>query len=91
MNENQITIFTNEEFGDVRTIMINDKPYFCAKDVATALGYSNSRASVSRHCKGVTKRYVLTDGGNQEMAFIPEGDIYRLIIRSKLPSAEKFE
>lgn len=91
MNENQVTIFTNEEFGNVRTIMINDKPYFCAKDVATALGYSNSRASVSRHCKGVMKRYVLTEGGNQEMTFIPEGDVYRLIIRSKLPSAEKFE
>lgn len=91
MNENQVTTFTNGEFGDVRTIMIEGKPYFCAKDIATALGYSNPRASVSRHCKGVTKRYILTEGGNQEMSFIPEGDIYRLIIRSKLPSAEKFE
>ena len=91
MNENQSTIFTNEEFGNVRTIVIEGKPYFCAKDIATALGYSNPRASVSRHCKGVTKRYILTEGGNQEMSFIPEGDIYRLIIRSKLPSAEKFE
>ena len=91
MNENQITIFTNEEFGNVRTIMIEGKPYFCGKDVATALGYAKPRNAIATHCKGALKRGVLTEGGNQEMTFIPEGDIYRLIIRSKLPSAEKFE
>ena len=91
MNENQVTIFNNEEFGDVRTIMIDGKPYFCAKDVATSLGYAKPRNAISAHCKGALKRGILTEGGNQEMTFIPEGDIYRLIIRSKLPSAEKFE
>ena len=91
MNENQVTIFTNEEFGDVRTIMINGKPYFCGKDIAEALGYAKPRNAIATHCKGALKRGILTEGGNQEMSFIPEGDIYRLIIRSKLPSAEKFE
>ena len=91
MNENELSIFNNEEFGDVRTIMIEGKPYFCAKDVAGALGYAKPRNAVATHCKGALKRGVLTEGGNQEMTFIPEGDIYRLIIRSKLPSAEKFE
>ena len=91
MRENELAIFNNEEFGDVRTIMIEGKPYFCAKDVAGALGYAKPRNAVATHCKGALKRGVLTEGGNQEMTFIPEGDIYRLIIRSKLPSAEKFE
>ena len=92
MNENQVTIFTNEEFGDVRTIMINDKPYFCGKDIAEALGYAKPRNAIATHCKGALKQGVITkERGVQEMTFIPEGDIYRLIIRSKLPSAEKFE
>ena len=91
MNENQVTIFTNEEFGNVRTIMIEGKPYFCGKDIAEALGYAKPRNAIATHCKGALKRGILTEGGNQEMSFIPEGDIYRLIIRSKLPSAEKFE
>ena len=91
MNENQVTIFNNEEFGDVRTIIIDGKPYFCGKDVAESLGYAKPRNAIATHCKGALKRGVLTEGGNQEITFIPEGDIYRLIIRSKLPSAEKFE
>lgn len=89
--KNEVTIFNNEEFGQVRTTMIDDKPYFCANDIAKALGYTNPRKAVSDHCKGVTKRDTLTKGGVQAVSFIPEGDIYRLIVRSKLPSAEKFE
>ena len=88
---NELIAFTKEEFGTVRTMMIDGKPYFCARDIATALGYAKPRNAVATHCKGALKRGVLTEGGNQEMTFIPEGDIYRLIIRSKLPSAEKFE
>lgn len=64
---------------------------FCGSDVAKALGYSNPRKALSDHCKGVTKRYTPTSDGEQEMSFIPEGDVYRLIASSKLPSAEKFE
>lgn len=88
---NDLKIFENAEFGQIRTAEINGKPYFCGSDVAKALGYSNARKAIGDHCKGVTKRDTLTKGGKQEINFIPEGDIYRLITHSKLPSAEKFE
>ena len=88
---NGLQIFKNEEFGSVRTIDIDGRPYFSAVDIATALGYANPRKAIIDHCKGVTKRDILTQGGQQGVNFIPEGDIYRLIIRSHLPSAEKFE
>lgn len=86
-----LQIFKNEEFGSVRIIDIDGRPYFSAVDIATALGYANPRKAIIDHCKGVTKRDILTQGGQQSVNFIPEGDIYRLIIRSHLPSAEKFE
>ena len=86
-----LQIFKNEEFGSVRTIDIDGRPYFSAVDIAIALGYANPRKAIIDHCKGVTKRDILTQGGQQSVNFIPEGDIYRLIIRSHLPSAEKFE
>jgi prophage antirepressor-like protein len=86
-----IQVFENKEFGAVRTTEIDGKPYFSASDVATALGYSNPRDAISRHCKGVVKHDIPTTSGIQALSFIPEGDIYRLIIRSQLPSAERFE
>lgn len=88
---NNIQVFENEEFGNVRTTKINEKPYFVGTDVAKALGYSNPRDALSRHCKGVVKRDTLTSRGVQRLSYINEGDLYRLIIKSKLPSAEKFE
>lgn len=88
---NELQIFNNEEFGEIRTAEINGKPYFVASDVATALGYVNPRKAIIDHCKGVTKRDTPTSGGIQELSYINEGDVYRLIIRSKLPAAEKFE
>lgn len=87
----EIEIFKNEEFGKIRTALINDKPYFCANDVAKALGYKRTADAVSSHCKGSVKYRYLTNGGEQETKFIPEGDVYRLITHSKLPAAEKFE
>ena len=89
--ENKLEIFKNEEFGEVRTVIANDKPYFVANDIAKALGYSSPKDAISRHCKGAMKHRYLTDGGEQEVKIIPEGDVYRLIMKSKLPSAEKFE
>lgn len=71
--------------------MIDDKPYFCASDVAKALGYTNPNKAVNDHCRAITKRSTPISGKNQDINFIPEGDVYRLIIKSKLPSAEKFE
>ena len=88
---NDLQIFQNEEFGQVRTIEIEGKPYFLAADVCSILGYTNGRKAINDHCKGVTKRYIPTNSGNQEVNFIPEGDIYRLVMRSKLPGAERFE
>ena len=88
---NKLMTFTNEEFGNVRTTIINGKPYFCASDVAKALGYKRPNDAVSQHCRATVKHSTPISGKMQKINFIPEGDIYRLIIRSKLPSAEKFE
>ena len=91
MTNTNIEIFNNEEFGSVRIIQEGGKYLFCASDVAKALGYSNIHGTLKRHCRGVLKRYTPTSSGIQEMSFIPEGDVYRLIVHSKLPSAERFE
>ena len=87
----QMEIFKNPEFGSIRVIEENGKYLFCGSDMAKALGYSNSRKALIDHCKGVTKRDTLTAGGTQQLSFIPEGDVYRLIVHSKLPTAERFE
>jgi anti-repressor protein len=90
---NELKIFENPEFGKVRTMVINGEPYFVGKDVAEMLGYTNTNKALSDHCKGVTKCYIPHPQGNStlEVNIIPERDVYRLIMRSKLPSAEKFE
>lgn len=87
-----IQIFKNEQFGEVRTSDENGVTLFCAADVARGLGYKDTVNAVKQHCRGVVKRH-LTDslGRTQEASFIPEGDVYRLIVHSKLPSAERFE
>ena len=83
--------FTNAAFGKVRILYENGKPLFCGADACKALGYKNQSKALNDHCKGVTKRYIPTGGGKQQANFLPEGDLYRLITHSKLPSAEKFE
>lgn len=88
---NNLEIFKNEEFGEVRTIMLDDKPYFMASDIAKALGYARPNDAVSRHCRATVKHSTLISGKIQKVNFIPEGDMYRLIAHSKLPSAERFE
>lgn len=90
MNDN-LEIFKNEEFGEVRTIMLDDKPYFMASDIAKALGYARPNDAVSRHCRATVKYSTPISGKIQKVNFIPEGDMYRLIAHSKLPSAERFE
>lgn len=84
-------IFSNEKFGRVRIIMVDNKPMFLANDVAKALGYTNPRKAIGDHCKGVTKRDTPTKSGNQQVSYIPESDVYRLVMRSKLPQAEQFQ
>lgn len=87
----ELIIFNNPEFGQIRTIEEDGKVLFCGSDVAKALGYKRPKDAVSAHCKGAVKRRTLTNGGEQEMNFIPEGDIYRLVTRSELPGADQFE
>ena len=87
----KLEIFSNDEFGQIKLVNIEGKPYFVANDIARALGYTTPKDAVTRHCKGALKQRYLTEGGEQEVKIIPEGDVYRLIIRSKLPTAEKFE
>lgn len=87
----ELQVFNNEEFGEIRTVTKNNKTYFAGSDVASALGYAIPHKAVQTHCKGVLKWNIPTKSGNQDVLFIPEGDVYRLIMRSKLPAAEKFE
>jgi len=87
----ELMIFNNPKFGEIRTVMINNRVYFVGADVTKALGYSNGRDALMRHCKGVVKHDTLTNGGKQEMSVIPEGDIYRLAAKSELPGVELFE
>jgi len=86
-----LQIFNNPEFGQVRTITIDDKDYFVGLDIAKALGYKKPSQAVIDHCKGIRKMEIPSNGGIQETNLIPEGDLYRLIVKSQLPQAEKFE
>lgn len=91
---NELQIFQNEEFGQLRTIEEDGKILFCGTDVAKALGYTNPRDAIARHCRCVVKRDVPHPQNKTkmiEMSFISEGDVYRLITHSKLPAAQKFE
>ena len=91
---NVIKIFENEEFGSVRTFEEQGKVLFCGSDVAKALGYSKPNNAISAHCRCALKRGIPHPQSTEKtiiMTFIPEGDVYRLISHSRLPSAEKFE
>ena len=86
---NELQIFQNEEFGEIRTIEEDGKVLFCASDVAKALGYARPNDAVTAHCRATVKHSTPISGKIQEINFIPEGDVYLLITHSKLPSAEK--
>ncbi len=89
---NELQIFQNPQFGEIRTITEDGVTLFCGADVATALGYKNPRKALADHCKGVVERRCNDSlRRQQKMNFIPEGDIYRLAARSELPGADAFE
>lgn len=88
---NELRIFNSRIFGDIRTVQENGQVLFCGADVAKALGYSNTRDALGRHCRGVVKRDIQTPGGIQTVNVISESDVYRLIAQSKLPTAQAFE
>ena len=87
----ELMIFNNPEFGNIRMVDEAGSVLFCGNDVAKALGYKSPKDAISTHCRGAVKRR-LTDsiGREQDTAFIPESDLYRLVFSSKLPTAEKF-
>lgn len=87
---NELMFFDNPEFGTVRTLEEDGAILFCGSDVAKALGYAKPQNAIATHCRGALKRGTPTVGGEQEMSFIPESDLYRLIFSSKLPTAERF-
>ena len=90
---NELQIFKSSEFGQVRTVTIDGEPWLVGKDIATALGYTNTRKALNDHVddedKGVTKCDTL--GGAQEMTIINESGLYSLVLSSKLPTAKKFK
>ena len=90
---NNIEIFKNAEFGEVRTLTIDGEPYFVGKDVAEILGYSNSRKAIADHVDEEDKNTVtIRDGkGNPNQTVINESGLYSLILSSKLPTAKKFK
>ena len=98
---NDIKIFENKEFGKVRTVIIDNEIWFVGRDIAEALGYSRPNEAISTHCRCTLKHRIGVETGKKadgspilqevEMLVIPERDVYRLIMRSKLPSAERFE
>ena len=90
---NEITVFNNENFGDVRTVRIDDEPWFVGKDVAEILGYSNTRDAIARHIDEEDRADVVIPDGSQtrNMTIINESGVYSLILSSKLESARKFK
>ena len=98
---NELMVFNNAEFGQVRTMEINGEPWFVGKDVAEALGYSNSSKAVLVHVDNEDKQFVMIDIahshfgnmpiGQSKTAIINESGVYALIFGSKLPNAKKFK
>lgn len=87
----KLTIFDHESFGSIRTLLRDGDPWAVAKDVAEALGYADTDQAIRQHCKkakNLNDYYPVT--GLTPPKIIPEGDLYRLIFRSKLPQAEDF-
>lgn len=88
---NELKVFQNSEFGELGILLIDGKEYFPATQCAKVLGYKNPQDAIRSKCKGVRKMLTPSNGGLQETNYIPEGDLYRLIVNSKLPAAERFE
>ena len=93
MSESKLLLFNNEEFGEIRTLLIDGEPWFVGNDIAAVLGYSRPvdaiRKRVEDEDKGVAK--LATPGGQQDYTIINESGLYSLILTSKLPTAKKFK
>lgn len=92
--ENEIKVFKNDMFGELEILISNEKEYFPATDVAKLLGYKNPRDAISKHCKKdgvIAVSQNTTEGNSYQKKYINEGNLYRLIVKSRLPEAGKFE
>jgi prophage antirepressor-like protein len=88
----ELQVFNNSEFGSLDVLIVGDKAYFPATECAAVLGYAKPHNAIERHCRDSLKRGVIDNlGREQQKIFIAEGDLYRLIARSNLPSAVRFE
>lgn len=91
VNMNDLQIFNNEEFGEIRTAVINDEPMFCLADICRVLEIKNVSDCKSRlRQKGIVTTDTLTNGGKQKMIFIDESNLYKTIFQSRKESAERF-
>ena len=90
---NELTVFNNEEFGEIRTVEINGEPWFVGKDIAQALGYSNTADAIQKHIDEEDKltSQIAIAGQNRNVICINESGIYALVFGSKLESAKKFK
>lgn len=90
---NKLTVFTNPEFGEIRTVVINEEPWFVGKDVATALGYADSFGALKKHVMEEDKQNCQNNSFEtpRGMTIINESGLYSLILSSKLPNAKKFK
>jgi anti-repressor protein len=90
----KVEVYEHPLFGKIRMFVQNGKTWFCGTDIATSLGYSNTRDAIVRHCKshGVVNHDVIDSmGRTQQMKFISEGNVYRLTAKSQMPRADEFE
>ena len=90
---NEITVFNNDEFGSIRTVTIENEPWFVGKDVAEVLGYQNGSRDINRHVDDEDKLRTKIEyaGQKREVTIINESGLYSLILSSKLPNAKKFK
>ena len=93
MNESKLMLFSNEEFGEIRTLLIDGEPWFVGKDVVDNLGYQNGSRDINRHVDEDDRTKIMVFDGNQnkETIIINESGMYSLVLSSKLPSAKKFK
>lgn len=91
---NEISVFSNEQFGDMRTVILDDKPWFVGRDVASILGYAKPQNAIAAHVDEDDRKVAPiqgTPGGTQDMTIINESGLYSLILSSKLSSAKQFK
>lgn len=94
---NELQVFKNQEFGSVRTLTLNDEPWFVGKDVAEALGYKNTKDALAKHVDSEDKEILKSQNAtlenipNRGVTVVNESGLYSLVLSSKLPSAKKFK